>query len=172
MDIKPDNIYHLSGNKFKIGDFGRAVKLDQLLGVEEGDIRYMPLEILNNDISDLTRVDVFSLGASAYELALNSPIPSSGDSFKAIREGNLAFLPSFSPAFQELLKVPQIHHFFSFSSVCCFFLFLFASPISLFTLLEFNASQPKIKAKSGRSDGSSIALLPKVISRIVFFFFF
>eukprot|EP00897_Mesotaenium_endlicherianum_P004989 jgi/Mesen1/4518/ME000023S03895 len=104
LDVKPENIYTTSGGTLKLGDFGRATRADGSLSVIEGDARYMPLEMLNDDLSDLPKVDMFSLGASAYELAKGGPPPASGTSFQAMRQGKLVLLPSFSGQFQLLLK--------------------------------------------------------------------
>jgi wee1-like protein kinase len=104
LDIKPDNIYYV-GSTFKLGDFGRATKLDGSITIEEGDARYMPLELINDDYRYLPKADIFALGASVYELARNFPLPSSGSQFQALRHGRLPLLPGFSLPFQNLLKV-------------------------------------------------------------------
>ncbi|KAJ7545998.1 hypothetical protein O6H91_08G019700 [Diphasiastrum complanatum] len=103
LDIKPDNIYVRKGI-YKLGDFGRATRLDGSISVEEGDSRYMPLEILNEDYSQLQKADIFALGATFYELARGSPLTSSGTQFQALRQGKHALLPGFSLPFQNLLK--------------------------------------------------------------------
>ena len=40
--------------------------------------RYVPLEVLNEDYSRLGKADMFALGASLYELATGSPLPTGG----------------------------------------------------------------------------------------------
>ncbi|KAF2314967.1 hypothetical protein GH714_037376 [Hevea brasiliensis] len=52
LDVKPDNIYVKNG-VYKLGDFGCATLLNQSLPIEEGDARYMPQEILNEDYNHL-----------------------------------------------------------------------------------------------------------------------
>lgn len=104
LDLKPENIYVLNG-VYKLGDFGRATRADGSLDIEEGDARYMPLEILNDDHSQLSKVDVFALGATIYELARGSPLPSSGPQFQGLRQGKLTLLPRHSLSFQNLIKV-------------------------------------------------------------------
>ncbi|CAN6482930.1 unnamed protein product [Victoria cruziana] len=104
LDVKPDNIYVKDG-VYKLGDFGCATLKDGSLQIEEGDARYMPLEILNDKHEYLDRVDIFSLGASIYELVKGSPLPGSGSQFLALREGKLSLLPGYSLQFQNLLKV-------------------------------------------------------------------
>ncbi len=38
--------------------------------------RYLPHEVLNDDLSALDKADMFALGATLLELATNSPLPS------------------------------------------------------------------------------------------------
>lgn len=104
LDVKPDNIYVKNG-VYKLGDFGRATLLDKSLPIEEGDARYMPQEILNEDYDHLDKVDVFSLGATMYELIKGSPLPESGPQFLNLRDGKLPLLPGHSLQFQNFLKV-------------------------------------------------------------------
>ncbi|XP_065861302.1 wee1-like protein kinase isoform X2 [Euphorbia lathyris] len=104
LDVKPDNIYVKNG-VHKLGDFGCATLLNQSLPIEEGDARYMPQEILNEIYDHLDKVDIFSLGASIYELIRGSPLPQSGSQFFNLREGKLPLLPGHSLQFQNLLKV-------------------------------------------------------------------
>ena len=104
LDVKPDNIY-VKNDGYKLGDFGCATLLDTSLPIEEGDARYMPQEILNEKYDHLDKVDVFSLGATIYELAKGSALPESGPHFLHLREGKLPLLPGHSIQFQNLLKV-------------------------------------------------------------------
>ncbi|KAG6785131.1 hypothetical protein POTOM_010856 [Populus tomentosa] len=103
LDVKPDNIYVKNG-VYKLGDFGCATLLDQSLPVEEGDARYMPQEILNENYNYLDKVDIFSLGAAIYELIRGSTLPQSGFQFMNLREGKLPLLPGHSLQLQNLLK--------------------------------------------------------------------
>ncbi|XP_019418128.1 PREDICTED: wee1-like protein kinase isoform X2 [Lupinus angustifolius] len=104
LDVKPDNIYVKNG-VYKLGDFGCATLLDNSLPIEEGDARYMPQEILNENYDHLDKVDIFSLGASIYELIRRLPLPDSGCHFLNLKEGKLRLLPGHSLQFQNLLKV-------------------------------------------------------------------
>ncbi|KAF2298494.1 hypothetical protein GH714_023803 [Hevea brasiliensis] len=104
LDVKPDNIYVKNG-VYKLGDFGCATLLNQSLPIEEGDARYMPQEILNENYNHLDKVDIFSLGAAIYELIRGSPLPKSGSQFFSLREGKLPLLPGHSLHFQNILKV-------------------------------------------------------------------
>lgn len=103
LDLKPDNIYVLNG-VFKLGDFGRATKVDGSMDIEEGDSRYMPLEFMNEDYRELIKVDMFALGATIYELAKGSPLPTTGPQYRLLREGKLTLLPGYSTPLQNLLK--------------------------------------------------------------------
>ncbi|KAK1354132.1 Cyclin-dependent kinase WEE1 [Heracleum sosnowskyi] len=103
LDVKPDNIYVKNG-KYRLGDFGCATLLDTSLPIEEGDARYMPQEILNEKYDHLDKVDIFSLGATIYELVRGSTLPESGPHFLHLREGKLPLLPGHSVQFQNLLK--------------------------------------------------------------------
>ncbi|TKY61804.1 Wee protein kinase [Spatholobus suberectus] len=104
LDVKPDNIYVKNG-VYKLGDFGCATLLDNSLPIEEGDARYMPQEILNENYDHLDKVDIFSLGASIYELIRRLPLPESGCQFLNLKEGKLPLLPGHSLQLQNLLKV-------------------------------------------------------------------
>ncbi|KAK3415568.1 hypothetical protein EUGRSUZ_H01185 [Eucalyptus grandis] len=106
LDVKPDNIYFKNG-VYKLGDFGCATLLNKSLPIQEGDTRYMPHEILNENFDhlDLEKVDIFALGASVYELVTGSTLMKSGPQFLNLREGNLPLPPGHSLPFQNLLKV-------------------------------------------------------------------
>ncbi|XP_057439305.1 wee1-like protein kinase [Lotus japonicus] len=104
LDVKPDNIYIKNG-VYKLGDFGCATLLDTSLPIEEGDARYMPQEILNENYDHLDKVDIFSLGASIYELIRRLPLPDSGCNFLNLKGGKLPLLPGHSLQLQNLLKV-------------------------------------------------------------------
>ncbi|XP_042459200.1 wee1-like protein kinase isoform X6 [Zingiber officinale] len=103
LDVKPENIYFKEGI-YKLGDFGCATLIDKSLCVEEGDSRYMPPEMLNDKYEHLDKVDIFSLGASVYELVKGSPLPDSGPQFSNLREGKIPLLPGYTIQFQTLLK--------------------------------------------------------------------
>ncbi|KAK9035540.1 hypothetical protein V6N11_077579 [Hibiscus sabdariffa] len=106
LDVKPDNVYVKNG-VYKLGDFGCATLLNKSLPIEEGDARYMPQEILNENYDHLDKVDIFSLGVTIYELIRGSPLPESGAQF--LREGKLPLLPGYSLQFQNLLKAMVDH---------------------------------------------------------------
>ncbi|KAJ4835535.1 hypothetical protein Tsubulata_041078 [Turnera subulata] len=103
LDVKPENIYVKNG-VYKLGDFGCATLLDQSLPIEEGDARYMPQEILNEEYDHLEKVDIFSLGASIYELIRGASLPELGSQLLNLRKGKLPLLPGHSLQFQNLIK--------------------------------------------------------------------
>ncbi|TKW06524.1 hypothetical protein SEVIR_7G245950v4 [Setaria viridis] len=95
LDVKPDNMYRSNNGVYKLGDFGCAEFTSIIKeGVEGGDRRYMPAEILNGGRCEhLDKVDIFSLGASTYELVRGQELPREGDEFNKLRMGNLDLPP-------------------------------------------------------------------------------
>lgn len=99
----------------KLGDLGHARGLSEQSPLEEGESRYCPRELINSSLPlDLTKADVFSLGASIYELCLGRPLGLGGGSsaadgaqemeeWHAIRDGVLQFDGKYSMELQELL---------------------------------------------------------------------
>jgi wee1-like protein kinase len=67
LDIKPANIF-IKGRTFKIGDLGLVVSANAHRDVGEGDARYLSKELLAEDYTNLPQSDIFSLGATAYEM--------------------------------------------------------------------------------------------------------
>lgn len=97
--------------------------------VEEGDSRYMSMELLSGDHGDLTKSDIFSLGISLYEVCLDGkPLPSDGDAWQALRSASMQPLSNVHvpdemqrimrlmmnpthtqrPTAVDLLKLPQL----------------------------------------------------------------
>jgi len=102
LDIKPGNIFinrGTHGAHYKLGDFGLVARAQRNASsptkkknmyddVTEGDSRYMPRELLNEtNVNDLTKCDIFSLGATTYELILATPLPANGPEWHALRDG-------------------------------------------------------------------------------------
>jgi tRNA A-37 threonylcarbamoyl transferase component Bud32 len=57
LDIKPDNIF-VREDTYKLGDFGLVSMLSVQDDVEEGDSRYMCMDLLSGNHSDLTKVSM------------------------------------------------------------------------------------------------------------------
>lgn len=95
LDIKPENILLNDSGICKIGDFGKAMKLDfnnDLFNFEydniEGDSRYMAPELLNSgELS--TKADMYSLGITLLEIATSKEMPSRGEPWQNLREGKI-----------------------------------------------------------------------------------
>lgn len=58
---------------------------------------------LPGDFVGLDRADIFSLGATAFELARGAPLPSHGDEYQALRRGEVPALRGFSVSFQQMV---------------------------------------------------------------------
>lgn len=106
MDIKPGNIlFSKDGRTLKIGDFGltahRRTSLD-----EEGDCLYVAPEIFEGKYS--TALDVFSLGATVFEIATNVQMPSNGKLWQDLRSNPYFSLapspPARSPELEDLVR--------------------------------------------------------------------
>jgi len=105
LDLKPGNIFVSGERHFKLGDFGLATrsKGNSSGDVVEGDSRYMSRELLDDDDfgdprdvadRDLTKADLFSLGATAFELIKRQPLAPNGPGWHALRDGSVAFPPT------------------------------------------------------------------------------
>ena len=88
LDIKPENIFTRAG-QYKLGDFGLCRNGKGERHVEEGDSRYMSMELLNDDYRSLEKSDIFSLGCTLYEVCRCEPLPFSGQEWQDIRGGVL-----------------------------------------------------------------------------------
>jgi len=109
LDIKPENIF-IRNDMYKLGDFGLVSKITRVLqsdgitvriqhgdDVEEGDSRYMSRELLSSgDYPDLTKSDIFSLGATVYETCFfGKSLPANGQGWHDLRNGMLGDLPTY-----------------------------------------------------------------------------
>jgi len=107
LDIKPENmLIHASGD-FRLADFGHSTIINckqrkVLFECEEGDRRYMALEILQEDFRYLGAADVFSLALSILEL-LTKELPHNGSEWTSLREGKIKRSLSCRKEFKSLL---------------------------------------------------------------------
>lgn len=116
MDIKPANILLIRSQGelelpvdteklfYKLGDFGHVIA-DNDLEVEEGDCRYLPKELLNNNFDNLSKVDIFALGLTLYEASGVTPLPKNGPLWHHIRDGNIERLSNVSEDLHGLIKL-------------------------------------------------------------------
>ena len=128
MDLKPSNVVivrqeddvseHLVINdgEVKLADFGQATACRKLKGhkiqeliVQEGDARYLPLEVMNSDYGHLDKADIFSLGAMLFELACGNELPHGGQKYEDLRRGKVPLLPTITTSFMHAIKCMLKH---------------------------------------------------------------
>ncbi|XP_078475804.1 wee1-like protein kinase 2 [Lampetra planeri] len=146
MDIKPSNIFIAqrtlsseleegepqsdagsvgeSRDVYKIGDLGHVTRVNSR-HVEEGDSRFLALEVLQPDYSASPQADVFALALSAVVAAGGGPLPRNDAAWKRIRQGWLpegAAVASLSLELRTLLTAmvrPTAGERPSTGELCC-----------------------------------------------------
>lgn len=95
LDIKPENILMGKTGNFKIADLGMARFLSKItndVNIPEGDCRYLAKELLSrNELPDLKKADIFSLGITAFELITLGHLEKNGPEWNALRDGSFRY---------------------------------------------------------------------------------
>jgi len=102
-DVKPGNIFVDAGGNLKIGDFGLADFEGSNTDTAEGDSRYLAPEILDDIVSKAA--DIFSFGATMFELACLIEMPTADEAWNVLRSGNVSSLPNFPPYSKEFKSI-------------------------------------------------------------------
>lgn len=109
-DIKPSNILLVQHPQYgalcKIGDFGMARDIGASEDGQEGDQKYMTLEVLQSGTS-YPSADIFSLGLTLYEMASHAhvTIPSDGPRWHELRSGVINALDYPADRSAELIQL-------------------------------------------------------------------
>ena len=111
QDIKPDNILMDGGGRFLITDFGISRRLRATMrrqskrDVSSGAMPYMAPERFESNPRLSTASDIWSLGASIYELATGE-LPFNG--FGGAMQRNGAEMPSLGGSYSRISEIDQV----------------------------------------------------------------
>jgi wee1-like protein kinase len=110
MDIKPSNImlcqYSDQNIIYKLTDLGHVSQISLCKIDEDGDSRYIALEVLNSKKINLDKCDIFSLGLTLYVCATNYNMPKQGNEWQLLRLNISQYLHSITQCtkqFNDLL---------------------------------------------------------------------
>eukprot|EP00092_Neocalanus_flemingeri_P000822 GFUD01000875.1.p1 GENE.GFUD01000875.1~~GFUD01000875.1.p1 ORF type:complete len:537 (-),score=144.38 GFUD01000875.1:131-1690(-) len=104
------------GCDYKIGDLGHVAPIHGGdLSPEEGDCRYMAPEFLlmDMDLSQLDKADIFSLGLTIYEAASLTNLPRNSledPEYESLKQGQLPYLSNYSEQFNNLVSSMVRHN--------------------------------------------------------------
>ena len=112
LDIKSENILYSFSGKFKLADLGLACMLTNLSSsdITEGDSRYLAPELLqimpedSKTIPDLTKADIFSLGATILEIMRQKSLPKNGPEWHNIRDGYFEIKGKYSRRLKDTIR--------------------------------------------------------------------